>query len=60
PRTFLLPMSPTVQTLPHCGGPLKITAAIEHPPSLRTSSPTSACPPEHRPDPRHGYSTDSE
>jgi hypothetical protein len=33
---------------PRCGGPLKIIAAIEHPPSLRRSSVTSACPPGHR------------
>jgi hypothetical protein len=39
---------------PQCGGPLTIIAAIEHPPSLRRSSPTSTCPPGHRPDPHRG------
>jgi hypothetical protein len=46
-------------TLPRCGGPLKIIAAIEHPPVIAKISPTWACPPGHRPDPRPGPSTDS-
>ena len=52
---------------PRCGGPLKIIAAPSTgsgqasnvPPSLRRSSPTSACSPGHRPDPWPGPSTDS-
>ena len=49
-----------IEQCPQCGGTLKIIAAIEHPPSSPKSSRISACPPGHRPDPRCGYSIDSE
>jgi hypothetical protein len=53
---------------PHCGGPLMIIAAPSTgsgqasniSPSLRRSSPTSACPPGPRPDRLRGHSIDSQ
>jgi hypothetical protein len=56
-----------IEHCPHWGGPLKIIAAPSTgsgqasniPPSLRRSSPTSACPPAHRPDRPRAHSIDS-
>jgi hypothetical protein len=48
-----------IEHCPHCGGPLKIIAAIEHPPVIAKILTHSACPPGHRPDPWRGHSLSS-
>ena len=44
-----------IEHCPHCGGRLKIIAAIEDPAVIVGSSPTSACLCAPRRDPRHGH-----